>query len=319
MITAEDELLHEIGAAEHWQESFYFNWADPMHDVFGLARIGFRFHQERVDGLILTIRDGKPEFCYPAVSVKQKRPWSDQDPRSGMRARGFTVTMEEPLQRWRIKLEGRHRMDLLFEAETPAFDYNAAGKVADEMAGEHFEQSGRVTGFTEFKGTRLAIDARGQRDKSWGVRDWPALQGWNWITGLFDDGFSFNATESFQHGEAFTSGFVHHDGENHAIAKLNVHHSFAPGRIHVPATTRIDIVDVGGARHEITGTALGAYPIGKGGAWIEEVHTRFSARTNGGAERVGYGVVEHVWRPNWKQIAQGLPAVMKANLRAMRL
>jgi len=226
--------------------------------------------------------------------------------------------MEEPLQRWRIQLSGRHRMDLLFEAETPAVDYNAAGKVDDEMAGEHFEQSGRVTGWTEFKGTRLEINARGQRDKSWGVRDWPALQGWNWITGLFGDGLSFNATESFQHGEAFTSGFVHCDGENRAIETLHIHHTFAAGRMHVPARTKVDIVDAKGARHEIIGTALGSYPIGKGGAWIEEVHTQFSARTDGGKERIGYGVVEHVWRPTWKQLAKGMPAFMSANLRAMR-
>lgn len=112
---------------------------------------------------------------------------------------------------------------------------------------------------------------------------------------------------------------MHHDGQNHAIASLRIHHAFAPGRLHVPQTTHIDILDAGGSRHKVTATAIGTYPIGKSGAWIEEVHARFTARTNGGSERIGYGVVEHVWRPTWRQIARGVPALMSANLRAMRL
>jgi hypothetical protein len=55
------------------------------------------------------------------------------------------------------------------------------------MTGAHFEQSGRVTGWTRFGIERGAerheIDALGQRDKSWGVRDWARLEGWNWLAG----------------------------------------------------------------------------------------------------------------------------------------
>ena len=38
MIVAADEQLHEPGADEHWQESYYFNWADREGRSFGLAR-----------------------------------------------------------------------------------------------------------------------------------------------------------------------------------------------------------------------------------------------------------------------------------------
>ena len=37
MIVAADEQLHEPGADEHWQESYYFNWADREGRSFGLA------------------------------------------------------------------------------------------------------------------------------------------------------------------------------------------------------------------------------------------------------------------------------------------
>ena len=37
LIEESDERLHTPGAGKAWQESYYFNWSDPAHDVFGLA------------------------------------------------------------------------------------------------------------------------------------------------------------------------------------------------------------------------------------------------------------------------------------------
>jgi hypothetical protein len=161
----------------------------------GLAQIGSRFNQDRMDGLALTIRHGRPSLFYPAAPVSHHGAWSDQDPRAALRTRGLTLVMEEPLRRWRIRLEGRTRMDLRFDATSPPFDYRAEGRrIAADMTGAHFEQCGRVTGWLDCKGERVEIDAAGQRDKSWGVRDWRNLTGWNWITAHFDDGVGFNAT-----------------------------------------------------------------------------------------------------------------------------
>ncbi len=106
MIGPEDEQIHAIGSDPHWQESFYFNWADPEQRAFTLARIGFRFNQQKIDGLIVSIREGEPDLVYPAANLPHQGSWSDQSPEKGMRSRGFTVTMEEPLRRWRLQLRG---------------------------------------------------------------------------------------------------------------------------------------------------------------------------------------------------------------------
>lgn len=59
MILPADEQLHLPGPDAHWQESYYFNWADPEGRAFGLARIGYRSAEQQIDGLLLTMRDGR--------------------------------------------------------------------------------------------------------------------------------------------------------------------------------------------------------------------------------------------------------------------
>ena len=107
MIQEQDEWLHPVGEHDDWQESFYFNWADPGGQSFTLARIGYRFAAQRTDGLIVSLRDGAPDFGYLAANLKHAGSCSDEDPSQGMRSKGVTVTMEEPLRRWRLQLEGR--------------------------------------------------------------------------------------------------------------------------------------------------------------------------------------------------------------------
>ncbi len=105
MIGPEDEKLHlnEHDGARHWQESYYFNWADPAHELFGLTRIGLRLSQRRIDALVLAICKGQPAYIYPGVSLRQRGPWTEQ---SGAHIRGGRLSywLEKPLARWRLKL-----------------------------------------------------------------------------------------------------------------------------------------------------------------------------------------------------------------------
>jgi len=144
MIEPKDEQLHDYGPHPDWQESFYFNWADPERRAFTLARIGYRFNAGKTDGLIISLRDGETELFYGPADIDHEGPCSDEDPARGLRARRFVVTMEEPLRRWRLELEGDQSMDLVFEAHTPVFDYHEGGRrLASTMTGQHFEQTGR--------------------------------------------------------------------------------------------------------------------------------------------------------------------------------
>ncbi|MCB0221486.1 MAG: hypothetical protein KDH09_17445 [Chrysiogenetes bacterium] len=312
MIEPQDEELHPIGKEKHWQESWYFSWADPRHDVFGLTRIGFRFNENQMDGLVLTIRKGKPEFVYPAVNLKKpKGGWSEQSAKGGLRTGGLVYTCEEPLKRWRITLEGRSQMDLLWESYTPAFDYHDSGReLPPNVAGEHLEQAGRVRGYTRFKGRELEIDGTGERDKSWGVRDWANVEGWNWISAQFGEDLAFNCWEGFFSGKRYINGYIFHGGKNHAIEKLEVKWHWDGGKKHLPKGTTIEIHDESGKHFTVNSTTLGRAPLYKNGLWLEECYSRYKISAPG-LSRNGIGIIEHAWHAGTLRAIARTPRVLK--------
>lgn len=292
MIDVQDEWLHEVGSDPAWQESFYFNWADPERQAFTLARTGYRFHPQKTDGLVVSLREGDLELFYAPADIDHEGDCRDEDPARGMRANDLIVTMEEPLRRWRLQIEGDRGMDVVFEAHTPAFDYHREdARLASTMTGAHFEQSGTVTGWTHFGAERREVRAFGQRDKSWGVRDWERLEGWNWIAAQFGPDLSFNLMQTIENGEALDNGFVFRDGANHPIEKSRIEWDWESPDL--MRSAHIELTEATGLIHRVRADRLGTFPILRGDVWLEESHVAYSWE---GAGRGGQGVVEHVWR-----------------------
>ena len=312
MIHPQDEELHDIGPGKYWQESFYFNWADPGHACFGVARIGYRFHENQIDGLVFTIRDGRPDFAYPAVNLRHRGDWKDLKVKNELSARGLKFLMQEPLKTWRILLTGKHFIDLEWKAFTPAFDYSeTVGHGPPEIAGSHFEQSGTVRGVTRLKGVEREVSGLGQRDKSWGVRDWAHAEGWDWITVQFGEDFSFNAWVAPYKGSRYVGGFVYRDGKNRALAEVETEYRWGT-RIHQPANVQLRLKDVDGMDYQVQGTCNGHFPLAKSGMWLYESYTSFTTEWKG-KKREGIGVIEHAFQvgrlgylPRMPEIAETL-------------
>jgi hypothetical protein len=299
MIEASDEQAHQPSDDEHAQESWYFNWVDPRHDVFGLARLGYRYHTRAPEPLILTIAPHGLELIYTPQHVSSEMdPWERLDAARGLVAGDMLAIMEEPFERWRLRLDGPNRMDLLFESYTPVFDYTEGGReLAPSMTTAHFEQSCRVTGWTDFNGKRLEVAGLGQRDKSWGVRAWPRIEGWDWISAQFGEDLSFNLMRTREAGEVFVNGFVFRDGRNVAIRTAELRYEWGAVE-HQPAKTHLVLDDEAGQRHEIRGEMRAIFPLPRDPVRLEEAYSSFTYRGSAGeSPREGRGVVEHVWRP----------------------
>jgi len=315
-----DEELHAIGEGENWQESWYFNWADERHNVFGLTRIGYRFRQKQIDGLILTIRNGNPEYLYPAVKLPYHGDWAEITAKDGLRAKNLVLKTKEPLKKWQLLLEGKDAMDLTWEAYTPVFDFHAFGQdIPANITGRHFEQSGTVKGWTRFNGHELEINGFGQRDKSWGVRDWAEIEGWNWISAQFDEDFAFNVWEGFLNGKVYHNGFIFIDGENFPVEKVLI--NFKWGKYeHLPLEAGLEIYYRSGNRSgnilKVNASAMGHFPLAKKGLWIQESHAQFTAELKG-KRRKGIGVIEHAYHVGILGTLIRLPRMPKALIKAM--
>ncbi len=316
MISTSDEELHAVGGQRHWQESYYFNWYDPASDYFGLVRLGYRFGEGQVDAIVVTVVDGRPHYIYPGVNLAWSGGVDGLSPERGLAAGRLELRMEEPLSRWRLRLRGRHAMDLIWQATTPAFDY-AMGRrpMPDDLAARHFEQSGRVRGWTEFRGRRRVVDGVGQRDKSWGVRDWSGVSGWNWISAQFAGGLSFNAWETGVGSARVVNGFVHYDGANHAIVELGT--DFTWRRAQVPQAVRLEFRDDADRSFVVTGRASGQCGLIKRRHFIQETPARFIAASDGGSV-AGVGVIEHTWPMGATGLLARLPELAWVAARTMR-
>ena len=166
ILDARHDLAHPVEGDAAWSESYYFNAYDPETDSGLFSRIGIRPNEGTMDvGLSLWLPGGElGEYR----SVKEQRVMVDRLLEVG----DVRYEMLEPLQSWRLTMEGEVRarpcvrgesdthpvavaLDVRFDAITPAVgtDGQPSGPKSAEAAAAagtvgkgHLEQAGRWTG-----------------------------------------------------------------------------------------------------------------------------------------------------------------------------
>jgi len=90
-------------------------------------------------------------------------------------------------------------LDLEWASRSEAFPYAMTTR---------YEISSWVSGTVTIGDETIAVDCAGQRDHSWGVRDWWQFP-WNWTAGHFDDGSFMHAARSIIPGlDLFATGYT---------------------------------------------------------------------------------------------------------------
>jgi len=98
----------------------------------------------------------------------------------------LTYQMIEPLEEWKIKYNSRKlKFHINFENRHHPYYF---GKDSSASWHQHFESSGKITGTLFLKdGTTIRLAGYGQRNKSWGYRDWHEFDKWYAGHFQFDD------------------------------------------------------------------------------------------------------------------------------------
>lgn len=313
-----DERRHEPGPERHWQESWYFNFSDPRSGLYGLVRTGLRPNQGRADALLLTVQHGRPHWIYPGIGCAYA-PGRTDDVATGLRVGRLELQELEPFARWRIRLHGDDSADLGFDCVAPPYDYpggdGARESFGTSMAARHFEQVGRVRGSLRVRGRVHEIDGWGQRDKSWGVRDWTTLEGWDWVSAHFGAELAFNLLDVRGAAGSHAAGFALLEGSVVPVRRHALRWEWGD-RAHVPATCALDLELEGGERIEVHARARARFPLHRGGALLEEIGAEYVARVRG-ATYSGTGILEHVWRPSLLERVRRGPELARALLGSM--
>jgi hypothetical protein len=216
-----DEGRHEPGPEELWNESWYFDVVSDDGTIGVYHRIGRMPNRGicmlgacivRVDGPAIMLSDGAAPL-----------PAADDDSQlveTGSARAEFTC--EEPLERFSIAVSGTAESFADQSAplrKDPGEPVDIAIAMTWETVGvpyqwghsTRYEIPCRVTGTVTIDGERIEVAGPGQRDHSWGTRDWFASD-WMWSALHLDDGTHTHAVSVPQHPN-FGVGYVQKDGE----------------------------------------------------------------------------------------------------------
>ncbi|MER3453409.1 MAG: hypothetical protein C4321_09835 [Chloroflexota bacterium] len=211
-MTPADEGVHAPGTEALWGESWYFDFAAPDGSVGGYVRLGLYPNLGVAWWWACVVGEGRRPVLVRDHEVALPKPGSLE-----VRAEGLwgELICETPHEHWSVGMEARgvalddpadaYRgergepvavgLDLEWEAAGPVYAYSLTSR---------YEQACDVHGEVLVGDERIVFAGPGERDHSWGVRDWWVFP-WVWTAGALNDGTRFHAagTDSLWH-----AGFV---------------------------------------------------------------------------------------------------------------
>jgi hypothetical protein len=286
-----DEGTHEPDAGDRlWNESWYLDWTARDGSLGGYVRLGSYPGLDAFWLWACVVGEGRPlvmalDHTLPAA------------PGPSIAANGVRAdyVVEDPFEAVRVTMSAPARV-----VGDPAADpasgspvtlgcdlvWETAGGVYPYPGVSRYEVPARVAGTVTVGDEVILVNGPGERDHSWGHRDWWAF-GWVWTSGRLDDGTAFHATRVRVEGLDYAPGFV-----VPPEGPLRQAEGFAPeedlGPNGLPATGRmvLDGMDLAVEALHHAPVAMTA-PDGRTGRLARAV-CRFEARDG----RAGYGWTE---------------------------
>jgi hypothetical protein len=241
---ARHEFFHAPGDGEFWSESHYLDVVDDGVAVH--ARIGFYPNRDaaNVFAYVVEETDGGPvvyRLRDDAVELRHVHGLTVDAPDLH-----FEMVPEAVGSDWRVTFGGEAArcesarevaegdgdpvaldVELVTRARHEPFRYSRGADWPGGEEEDRYEVATRVEGEARIGDgddvRTLAFEGPGERDHSWGRRDWSDGE-WLWISGAFEDGTAYNHLSAWPAGHGpsemdpvITNGFWFDGGTVHAI------------------------------------------------------------------------------------------------------
>jgi hypothetical protein len=284
-LNASDERIHPAGEGALWNDSLYFNCYDPEQQIGVVTRIGILPNQGQANVLLFAVKGGDVGGLHVRLEPRPDGDWDD------LTVGGVRYRVVEPFETCKITAETPDlRADLEVASFTPAVAYHDVhGNVTDAygVATGHYEQSCRVRGWIELGADRHNLDALGQRDHSWGIRDWSGVDWWFWVSPMFGEDLSLNIFKAKGGGTTSAGGMLWKEGRAAPIVSAEVDVDVdSEGR---QTSARVNGKDSEGRTVELAGERIAIVSLPVGSSVVDEAFFRFSMN-----DRIGYGVFEYL-------------------------
>ena len=218
-VTPDDEVRHQPDGEELWNESYYLDFVDGDGRLGGYVRLGFYPNLQVAWWTTALVRDDGPSIISAAYDLVAA-------PLPALHAEGSGVTVdlevEQALEAFRVMATATGQA---YEDPTSVYDHEEGRNVdlaldlrwTTDGTPYHYEVTTRyeipclVSGTVTVDGEVFSIEGQGQRDHSWGVRDWWAF-GWCWLAARLDDGTRLHAADIRMPGMPIAFGYVQGPG-----------------------------------------------------------------------------------------------------------
>lgn len=245
---AADEGPHEHDDHVLWSESHYLDTVAPEASAGAYIRIGRLPNQGRSHvmlavtrpqaGPVLLVDPGAPLPAYDGA---------DMEVTAG--SYRLAITWKAPLRELRVTASGAavaydDAADALRQApgRTAHIDldltWTTDGTPYQWRSTTRYEMPCHVSGHITVDGQRDDVDWAGQRDHSWGPRDWWALE-WCWMAVHLDDGTRWHGA-SVPAFPGYGTGYVQRDGEVTDLTAITCTASVTPEGLFGPTTLKIE-------------------------------------------------------------------------------
>ncbi|MHA1269832.1 MAG: DUF7064 domain-containing protein [Candidatus Helarchaeota archaeon] len=261
-ISENDEYMHNWDTfPDHHNESWYFNFIDQPNKIYFITRVSFVMDRNLSQIMMILIIDGKNYTYYKEIPLEKMPDNWEFD----KKIKFYCI---KPFDEWRIKyedrkisldvnLKGRFPVHNSLEDEDPIEVLEKYGVEVLEIAGQqHYEQPTIATGTLVLKktGETRNINCFGQRDHSWGSRDWVNINGWNWAAAQFEDE-TINLWHSIVFNKSLESGTVFTKNKNIRIMNVDVTTQFA-NDMKKPISSKFTFTDEYGNKRELVSETI---------------------------------------------------------------
>ncbi len=197
-----DEAPHIPGPERLWNESWYFDWVDQSNGLGLYLRVGLYPNLGQSWIHLGCTGEGGPLL----LLADQQGPFApNQGPQATAKDWSVHAHPEAELERWSVRFNGTVQRftdpEAAYRRDNPtttnlAFEcvWSTRGEPYQYGSSTRYEISCTVAGWLAIDGVRTEISGTGQRDHSWGVRDWWSFD-WFWSAATMQDGICFQATE----------------------------------------------------------------------------------------------------------------------------
>ena len=282
-----EQIINKEKITTHpdWNESYYFVFYDKNQEIGGMSRIGFKPNKkEGMTFFFLFFPDGSAAGFYRTIRIneftkrievkKMRHEWKengtwDYSFNGNMifveNSRDLPSVIENPKL---IKKLEKVNLNLSYKPINKVYEYSKfmtpeSLEIGKKSGDKHWEQIGVVGGNIKIGGDNIIInDVMGQRDHTYGVRDWTGVGNWIYCVIWFNKNLALNPAAIITNdGKISSGGFIYKNGVNIPLRQIKVLKEINESDGIFPINTEIEILDYYDETHNLKGKVGPIIPV----------------------------------------------------------